>query len=99
MPTRQRNPCTTLGCAELTSGGHCPTCAVQAEQQRGTAADRGYDSAHRNRFRRTVSRPGIARAVSAFAVGTHNELLAAGGHARYWRQRSRAAEWRLVRHP
>ncbi|MFB4285684.1 hypothetical protein ACBJ59_61230 [Nonomuraea sp. MTCD27] len=56
MPYRQRTPCTTPGCSELTTSGRCTDCRAQAQAERGTAAERGYDQAHRDRFR-----PGVLR--------------------------------------
>ncbi|MEV4020184.1 hypothetical protein AB0J35_57880 [Nonomuraea angiospora] len=56
MPYRRRTPCTTPGCDQLTTGGRCSTCAAEAEEQRGTAAERGYGQAHRDRFRTGVLR-------------------------------------------
>jgi 5-methylcytosine-specific restriction protein A len=50
-----RYSCTTPGCAGTgTRPGRCDTCRKLAEQRRGTAAQRGYGSAHRRRFRAAV---------------------------------------------
>ena len=38
-------PCSRPGCPELVQSGKCPKHARQAEQQRGSASARGYDSA------------------------------------------------------
>lgn len=55
MPRRKGlTVCTTTGCPELTSGGRCATCRRNAEQERGTAAQRGYGHEHRERFRPAV---------------------------------------------
>ena len=54
MPRRALSICTTPGCPEYTQGGRCPTCRAQAEQRRGTAAQRGYGTRHRTRFRTAV---------------------------------------------
>ena len=48
--------CSTPGCPELVTSGRCPHCHAQAEQQRGTAAERGYDAKHRRIFRTRVLR-------------------------------------------
>ena len=48
--------CSTKGCPELVPEGRCPTCQANAEQQRGTAAQRGYDAKHRRIFRAKVLR-------------------------------------------
>ena len=48
--------CSTKGCPELTASGRCDGCQAQAEQQRGTAAQRGYDAKHRRTFRNAVLR-------------------------------------------
>ncbi|GAB3817710.1 hypothetical protein [Micromonospora zhanjiangensis] len=53
MP-RALKPCSTPGCPELVRTGRCSTCTGQAEQQRGTAAQRGYGARHRRRFRTRV---------------------------------------------
>lgn len=55
MP-RAKRVCPTPGCPELTEGGRCDDCKARAEQARGTAAQRGYDHEHRERFRRGVLR-------------------------------------------
>ncbi|KUN34932.1 holin [Streptomyces longwoodensis] len=46
--------CSVSGCPELTPAGRCAQHRQQAEQQRGTARQRGYDSDHEQRFRRPV---------------------------------------------
>lgn len=43
MPVRPRSVCTTVGCAARTTGGKCAGCRQRYEQQRGSAAARGYD--------------------------------------------------------
>lgn len=45
MP-RALRVCPTPGCSELTAGGRCTGCKARAERQRGTAAQRGYNSGH-----------------------------------------------------
>lgn len=55
MP-RALKVCPTPGCPNLVEAGRCPTCTEQADQQRGTATQRGYGQAHRTRFR-----PGVLR--------------------------------------
>lgn len=55
MPRAMR-VCSRSGCPELTTGGRCATCQTAADQQRGTAAQRGYGAAHRRRFRAGVLR-------------------------------------------
>lgn len=48
MPFRSPRPCTQPGCTELvTSGSHCSIHAKKADEQRGSAAERGYGSAWR----------------------------------------------------
>lgn len=56
MARRALKVCSTRGCPELVQSGRCPTCQANAEQRRGTAAQRGYDSKHRSTFRRNVLR-------------------------------------------
>jgi 5-methylcytosine-specific restriction protein A len=46
--------CPTPGCPAATGGGRCHRCRTQAEQRRGTTADRGYSGAHVTRFRSRV---------------------------------------------
>ena len=40
-----RKPCTWPGCTQLTDGGRCVQHRQQADQQRGSARERGYTSA------------------------------------------------------
>lgn len=47
MPRKAMSVCSTPGCAELTQGGRCDDCKREAERQRGSAFQRGYDSAWR----------------------------------------------------
>lgn len=42
MPRKPRPPCSVPGCPELTTGGRCEAHRREAEQQRGTSAERGY---------------------------------------------------------
>jgi 5-methylcytosine-specific restriction protein A len=48
MPSKPMRPCGKTGCRELTDSGYCPEHKrqreQQADQQRGTAAERGYNS-------------------------------------------------------
>ncbi|MET8693621.1 holin [Streptomyces bauhiniae] len=46
--------CSTPGCPALTPAGRCDQHRREAEQQRGSARQRGYDSEHQQRFRPTV---------------------------------------------
>jgi 5-methylcytosine-specific restriction protein A len=43
-PRRALTVCSKPGCARLTQGGRCNECKREADGQRGTAAQRGYDS-------------------------------------------------------
>lgn len=43
-PRKARQVCSRPGCPNLTDAGRCEECRRQADQQRGTAAQRGYDS-------------------------------------------------------
>lgn len=54
MAKRALKTCSTPGCPELVTAGRCDTCKAKAEAERGTAAQRGYDSRHRRAFRRAV---------------------------------------------
>ena len=49
-----QKPCPTPRCPELTAGGPCAACTAKREQQRGTAAQRGYGRSHVKRFRPAV---------------------------------------------
>ncbi|MFI7441890.1 ABC transporter ATP-binding protein [Nonomuraea indica] len=54
--------------------------------------------AHRLQTIRDADQIVVLADGAAAETGTHDELLAADGHyARYWRERSRAAGWRLTR--
>ena len=53
MP-RAKRVCSTPRCPEVTTGGRCPAHRAQAEQARGTAAQRGYGNRHREAFRAAV---------------------------------------------
>lgn len=60
MPRRASGPCSVPGCPELAPPGQsrCPTHQAEArrdsDQRRGTAAQRGYGSQHRSKFRAQV---------------------------------------------
>lgn len=43
-------------CATLVESGRCDSCKSQADRSRGTAAQRGYNTAGHRRFRRAVLR-------------------------------------------
>ena len=53
MP-RALKVCSTPSCPELTEQGRCAGCRSDAERERGSASQRGYGSAHRERFRKAV---------------------------------------------
>jgi 5-methylcytosine-specific restriction protein A len=44
MPSKPMKPCSQPGCSKLTMDRHCPDHAKTYDRQRGTAAERGYDS-------------------------------------------------------
>ena len=46
--------CSVPGCPKYTQGGRCDQHKRQAEQQRGTARQRGYGTQHEQRFRPLV---------------------------------------------
>ncbi|WP_263165419.1 holin [Streptomyces sp. SCSIO ZS0520] len=46
--------CSVPGCPQLTPSGRCPTHRAAAEQQRGTARQRGYGREHEQQFRPAV---------------------------------------------
>jgi 5-methylcytosine-specific restriction protein A len=43
-------------CPEIVAAGRCTACDTAADKRRGTSADRGYGTTHRNQFRRAVLR-------------------------------------------
>jgi 5-methylcytosine-specific restriction protein A len=55
MP-RARKPCSVPGCPEIIEPGRsrCPAHDRQADRDRGTAAERGYNSRGHQRFRQAV---------------------------------------------
>jgi 5-methylcytosine-specific restriction enzyme A len=55
MP-RALKVCSRPGCPNLVGSGRCGECRGQAERQRGTARQRGYDRQHETRFRDGVLR-------------------------------------------
>lgn len=56
--SRARSVCSQPGCPNTTPSGRsrCTDCDRAADRARGTAAQRGYDSKHRKRFRTDVLR-------------------------------------------
>lgn len=52
MPSRR--VCTRSGCPNLTDSGRCSQCRRQADRDRGTATERGYNSAGHRHFRTDV---------------------------------------------
>ncbi len=54
MPRRPKKPCTVPGCSELVDGGRCPAHRAQAEEARGTSAERGYSGPGHDAFREAV---------------------------------------------
>lgn len=54
MPRRGLRVCTVPRCPNLTKGGYCAQHRREADQARGTAAQRGYGGRHRSRFRAGV---------------------------------------------
>lgn len=46
--------CSVDGCPQLTPSGRCPAHRAEAEQERGTARQRGYGRGHEQRFRTGV---------------------------------------------
>jgi 5-methylcytosine-specific restriction enzyme A len=70
MP-RTRSVCSRPGCPQLTDGsGRCDTCRSEAEQARGSAAQRGYDTQHVRRFRTGVLKRDPICVVCAQAPST-----------------------------
>lgn len=83
MPTAKR-ACPTPGCPELTRGGRCAGHRDAAEDRRGTARQRGYDTTWEHRRRRYLIRHPICVDCGALAnVADHHptsrrDLLAQG---------------------
>jgi len=86
MPARSPQPCSHAGCgkAKARGAGTCATHTTQAEQQRGTATQRGYGQPHQG-FRRQVlaSQPRCVLCGNTATVADHHPLsrrqLVAGG--------------------
>ncbi|MBM9621016.1 holin [Streptomyces zhihengii] len=79
--------CSRPGCPNLTPTGRCPACRQHAEQQRGTARQRGYDTEHETRFRRAVLARDPVCVICHAAPSVHADhhpidrrTLAANGH-------------------
>ncbi len=74
--TRAKSVCPTKGCAALTDGGRCATCKSAGDQRRGTAAQRGYNTAGHQRFRRAVLRrdPLCVLCGSVSTIADHHPL-------------------------
>lgn len=76
--------CSTPGCPELTPSGRCTTCTSRADQQRGTAAARGYDRRWERRRARYLTRNPICVLCGGIAtVADHHpesrrDLIAQG---------------------
>lgn len=75
MP-RALKVCSASGCPELVPAGRCESHQRQADQRRGTAAQRGYDTAHVKRFRRAVLLRDPLCVCTATAHGHGPECLA-----------------------
>jgi len=69
MPARALHPCATKGCPNLIPAGqaHCPAHTTQYEQDRGSAAVRGYDA----RWRRLRKMFLAANPLCADIYGDH----------------------------
>ena len=68
---RSLKVCPTPGCPTLTPGGRCDECRTRAEQERGTAAQRGYGHRHRTLFRpRVLARAGHICQLCGTAIAT-----------------------------
>lgn len=83
MP-RALKVCSTPGCPEPTTTGRCQTCKAKAEQQRGTARERGYDQLHARRFRQAVLRRDPLCQCTDTAHGHGVPCLAISRHADHY---------------
>lgn len=62
-------------CTNLVAKGRCPDCSSEADRERGTATQRGYNSAGHRRFRRAVlARDPICPCGSIATVADHYPL-------------------------
>lgn len=63
-------------CAKLTDSGRCPDCRAEADTSRGTATQRGYNTAGHRRFRTAVLRrdPLCVLCGSVATVADHHPL-------------------------
>lgn len=55
MAQRALKPCSRPGCSELVATGRCPQHAATVDGQRGTAADRGYDTRWQRERKRFIA--------------------------------------------
>ena len=86
MVRKRLSVCTTPGCPEYTLDGRCAKHKRAAEQQRGTAAQRGYSGKAWQRARRIVLRrdPICKACMRAFSTDvdhwpdSRRDLIAAG---------------------
>lgn len=72
MPSALLHPCSVPGCPALTDQPRCPVHTKQADRQRGTPTERGYNAAWRDfrrRFKNTLIMHGIAPVCGAALPG------------------------------
>ncbi|MBW1600884.1 holin [Streptomyces sp. JJ66] len=84
MP-RALSVCSTPGCPNL-ARGRCATCRSKAEQQRGTARQRGYGRQHEQQFRPAVlARDPVCRCPGCPTCTTPSQQCKrASQHADHW---------------
>lgn len=88
MPRASR-VCPTAGCPNITTSGRCADCRHRAEQQRGSARQRGYDHRHEALFRDQVLTRDPLCVCTASGHGHTGQCLAPSAHAdHYPRERS-----------
>lgn len=77
--------CSRPGCPNLTDKGRCDDCRKTADKARGTATERGYDEAHRRRFRAGVLRKHpLCQCDQADQHGHGQRCYRASEHADHW---------------
>ncbi len=89
MPRRSMTVCSMPGCPEYTHGGRCADCRAKAEQQRGTASQRGYGSRHRRHFRTAVLRRDPyckCHGCNSCQKAGNGQCIRESAHADHWPQ-------------
>ncbi|MFF1281063.1 holin [Streptomyces sp. NPDC058299] len=76
--------CSVPGCPALTPAGRCPEHRAEADRQRGSARQRGYDSEHERRFRQPVLQRDLRCVCTAYGHGHVGPCGQPTVHADHW---------------